>query len=80
MADPAGDLIFMPNFILFSKSYNFFCFKKIAIEKSNSYNFQSNSYRKDFNWLHFDDDPKAQGTQVKEQHAKIGTISSFLMK
>ena len=43
--------------------------------------YQSNSYRKDLNWLDFDDKPKARETQqVKEQHAQRDTISSFLMK
>ena len=41
--------------------------------------YQSNSYRKDLSWIHFDDESRAQETQqVKEQHAQFGTTSSHL--
>ena len=66
---------------IFKVTIIFFVKKKQQQKISKSYNFQNNSYRTDSNWLHFGDEPKAQETQqVKGQHAKFGTISSFLTK
>ena len=42
-------------------------------------NYQSDSYRKDFSWLNFDDE--VQETQrVKDQYTQFGAMSSFLIK
>ena len=44
-------------------------------------NYQSDSYRKDFSWLHFDDEPRVQETQrVKDQYTQFGAMPSFLIK
>ena len=37
--------------------------------------YQSNTYRKDLNWLHFDDEPWVQGRQqVKDQQSYISVF------
>ena len=42
--------------------------------------YQSNTYRKDLSWLHFDDEPRIQEThQVKEQQSYITVSVAYLM-
>ena len=40
---------------------------------------QSNTYRKDLSWQHFDDVPRVQETQqVKDQHSYISVFVAYL--
>ena len=41
--------------------------------------YQSNTYRKDFSWLHFDDEPRVQERQqVKNQQSCISVSVAYL--
>ena len=41
--------------------------------------YQSNTYRKDFSWLHFDDEPRVRKKhQVKEQQSYIAVFVAYL--
>ena len=45
-------------------------FTVIAVEPVQINIYQSNTYRKDLKWLHFDNDPMAQeSSQVKDQQS-----------
>ena len=41
--------------------------------------YQSNTCRKDVSWLHFDNEPRVQQRQVKEQHSYICVFVAYLL-
>ena len=45
----------------------------------NIYQYQSNIYRKDLNWLHIDNEPRVQDSQqVKDQQSSISGFVAYL--